>query len=96
MTEIYSRYHTLRIVKKINDNILQFEAFETLYYTVTGNNSHDLDGIDPDGGPYIGKGTLIKLDNNEIYKVIKIKEIHFNEDEEYLKVSLEVSKVILF
>jgi len=91
MLEIYSRYHTLRVFKKISDNIIQFEAFETIYYTGTGNDFNDLDSIDPDGGPFIGKGYTIELDN-EIYKVIKIKKIYFNEDEEYLKVDLEVSK----
>ena len=55
----------LYVLLKINYNILQFEEFETLYYTSVRNDSHD---PDPDGGPYICKGTLIKLDNTRSHK----------------------------
>jgi hypothetical protein len=92
MLRIKSRYDTLRFFKKINNNIIQFEAFDTLYYTGTGDDFIDLDAIDPEGGPFISKGYKIKLDNDEVYKVIKIKEIYFDKDIEYLKVWLEVSK----
>ncbi len=91
MLEILSRYKTLRIFKKINHNTIQFEAFETLYYTGTGNNFLDLDAIDPDGGPFIHKGDIIKLDE-EIYIITKIRDVYFDEDREYLKVYFDVYK----
>lgn len=89
MLEEFSRYDTRRIFKKIDDNTIQFESFETLYYTGTGNKS-DLDAIDPDGGPFICKGGIIKLDNEETYVIIKIRDIYFNEDKEYLKAYFDV------
>lgn len=46
-------------------DIIVFQAFDTLYYTGTGN-SNDLDAIDTDGGPYIGKGHKITIDKEEL------------------------------
>jgi hypothetical protein len=93
MLEEFSRYHTLRTFKKIDDHTIQLEAFDTIYYTGTGNNKSDIDAIDLDGGPFISKGGIIKLDNEEIYVIIKIKDIYFDEDKEYLKVYFDVKKI---
>ena len=92
MLKIRSRYDSLRTFKKISDNIIEFESLDTLYYTGTGNNPLDLDAIDLDGGPFICKGYKIKLDNNETYTVIKIKDIYFDENKDYFKVYLKVIK----
>ncbi len=92
MLEEFSRYNTLRVFRKINENTIQFEAFDTLYYTGTGNNRLDLDAIDPCGGPFICKGGIIKLDNGEIYVIIKIRDIYLDEDKEYLKVYFDVKR----
>lgn len=91
MLEEFSRYDTKRTFKKIDDNTIQFEAFETLYYTGTGDKS-DLDAIDLDGGPIICKGGIIKLDNEETYVIIKIRDIYIDEDKEYLNAYFDVKK----
>jgi len=92
MLEEISRYNTLRRFKKIDVNTIEFEAFDTLYYTGTGNDFSNLDAIDPDGGPYICKGQKITLNNDEIFIITKIRDIYFDEDKEYLKVYFDVKR----
>ena len=91
MLEEFSRYNTRRTFKKIDDYTIQFESFDTLYYTGTGDKS-DIYSIDLDGGPFICKGGIIKLDNEETYVIIKIRDIYFDEDKEYLKAYFDVMK----
>jgi hypothetical protein len=92
MLIITSRYGTTRIFQKLTDNIIEFQALDTLYYTGTGDNFNDLDAIDPDGGPYIGKGQKISIDTED-FIVEKFTNIIFDEEREYLQALLHVKKV---
>ena len=92
MLKIISRYGTIRIFQKLTDNIIEFQALDTLYYTGTGDNVDDLDAIDPDGGPYIRKGQIISIDKED-YIVEKFTNIIFDKEREYLQVLLHVKKV---
>ena len=96
MLKLISRYNTLRTFKKISDNIIEFNSYDTLYYHTNSNdfleNINSMESIDPDGGPLIYKGYKIKFENNETYKVNSIKDIDFNERKNFLKVELNVIK----
>lgn len=96
MITILSRYDTRRTFNKINNNLIKFKSFETLYYSCLVNNIDDLeyndiDSIDPDGGPFICKGYEIKFPN-EVFVVEKISNILYEEDAEYLEALLHVKK----
>lgn len=92
MLKITSRNNTLRIFKKLTHNIIEFQALDTLYYTGIGNNSNDLDGIEPDGGPLLQKGYTISMDKEE-YMIKNFTNIIFDEDRKYLQALLHVKKV---
>ena len=72
-------------------DIIVFQAFDTLYYTGTGN-SNDLDAIDTDGGPYIGKGHKITIDKEE-FVIEKFTNIIYDKDREYFQALIHVKKV---
>ena len=90
MLTLNSRYGTKRVFKIITEDTVEFIAYETLYYTGTGNRE-DLYAIDPDGGPFIQKGSNISLDTGN-YTVVKFENIEFDEEKEVLKVLIKVKK----
>ena len=92
MLRTLSRYNTPRIFTKLTDNIIEFQALETLYYTGTGDNFNDLDAIDTDGGPYIGKGQKITIDKEQ-FVVEKFTNIIYDKDREYFQALIHVKKV---
>ena len=91
MLTIKSRFDTERVFTKISDDLIKFQAYEVMYCTCSGNDTEDLDAIDPDGGPFIHKGYSIKL-NDEIFIVQSISDIVHIQDDEYLEILLHVKK----
>ncbi len=96
MIKILSRYDTLRTFQKISNNIIKFNAYDTISSTISYNDSFDYNNnivsLDPDGGPLIYKGLKIKLDNNEIYKIKSFKKIDYDREKKYLHAILYVDK----
>ena len=92
MLRLISRYDTIRTIQKISDKIAEFKAFETLYCTQSGNDFNDPDSVDPDGGPYIYKGMVIKFDNNEVYTIEKFTDIVFDKDKEEITALIHIKK----
>ena len=91
MLKITSRNNTLRIFKKLTYNIIEFQALDTLYYNKIGDNSNDLDSIEPDGGPILRKGYKILMDKEE-YTIKNFTNIIFDKDRRYLQALLHVKK----
>jgi hypothetical protein len=103
MLKIISRYKTLRTFEKLSNNIIQFNAYDTIYNTVSYKeldsfeygkieNDNNIISVDPDGGPIVYIGYKIKLDNDEIYKVKSFKNINYDKEKKYLNVKLRVIK----
>jgi hypothetical protein len=92
MLKLTSRYGTERVFKKITENLVEFQSFETLYYTVTGNDFSNPDAIDPDGGPFIYKGFTIPFET-EKYRVGQITNVVHDSEKEYLQALLHVEKI---
>ena len=103
MLKIISRYKTLRTFEKLSNNIIQFNAYDTLYNTVSYKepdsfdcgkieNDNNIISVDPNGGPIVYIGYKIKLDNDEIYKVKSFKNINYDKEKKYLNVKLHVIK----
>ena len=92
MLRTTNRYGAVRIFQKLTENIIEFQALETLYYTGTGDNINDLDVIDTDGGPYIEKGQKITIDKEQ-FVVKKFTNIIYDKDREYFQALIHVNKV---
>lgn len=77
----YSRYGDKRILQQIEENLYLF--FGVFSYYRCGGDKNDIQYIDPDGGPFIGKETNLKhifKINNDAF-VISIKTL---EDRKFL------------
>lgn len=91
MQTTFSRYNEKREWKLLDNNIIEFIAYNVVYCNVTGQ-PYDIKSIDPDGGPFIGIGDTISIGDNK-YKVLQIVKYIHDVDDDILTVYFYIVEI---